>query len=539
MPAQRPRSSRRAASSGSASASSKSPRRSRARKPNPAAAKSERRLETNAPLKALFVAAECTPYAKTGGLADVVASLPKALRKLGHDARIVIPLYRSIDRRRHGIEFERTACVHMGGGIEHWIGVQRATLDGGVPVWFVEFDAYFGRDGIYNDSVHGDYADNAFRFAMLSKAALQICKDAGFIPDVMHAHDWHTALVPVFLKTWDRVLSPLSHTASVLTIHNIGYQGKYPAVVFPYIGVTYDHFTPHKFEDYGQVNLLKAGIAFADKLTTVSPRHREEILTPDGGMGLAPYLNARSADLTGILNGADYEKWSPERDPFIAARYSRDDIRGKALCKADLQRKMGLYEDPRTPVFGIVSRFAHQKGFGLLMEALPRALNTMVMQVVVLGMGDGGTEDFFRWLASAYPRRAAAYIGFSVELSHVIEAGSDFFLMPSLYEPCGLNQIYSMKYGTLPVVRAVGGLDDTVKNYNEADGSGTGFKFWQPTGQALYDTIGWAVSTWFDRPHHIRQLQANAMAEDFSWDKSAQAYVDVYRAAIAARRAMP
>lgn len=514
-------------------------KRSRVKRDNLPASVSEPKRRSASPLKVLLVAAECSPYAKTGGLADVVASLPKVLRKMGHDARIVIPLYRSIDRRRYGIEFERSACVHMGAGVEHWIGVQRATLDGGVPVWFVEFDAYFGRDGIYNDSVHGDYADNAFRFAMLSKSALQICKDAGFIPDVMHAHDWHTALVPVFLKTWDRILSPLSQTASVLTIHNIGYQGKYPASVFPYIGVTYDHFTPNKFEDYGQVNLLKAGIAFADKLTTVSPRHREEILTPDGGMGLAPYLNARSADLVGILNGADYEKWNPETDPFIAARYSRHDIRGKSLCKADLQRRMGLHADGRTPVFGIVSRFAHQKGFGLLMEALPRALNTMVMQVAVLGMGDGGTEDFFRWLASAYLGRVGVHIGFSVELSHVIEAGSDFFLMPSLYEPCGLNQIYSMKYGTLPIVRAVGGLDDTVKNYNEADGSGTGFKFWQATGQALYDTIGWAVSTWFDRPHHIRQLQANAMAEDFSWDKSAQAYVDVYRAAMAARRAMP
>lgn len=492
----------------------------------------------NSSYKILFVASECTPYAKTGGLADVVASLPKALRALGHDARIMIPLYRSIDRQRFALRFEQSACVHMGGGVEHWVGVWSGILDDGIPVWFVDFEAYFGREGIYNDPLHGDYIDNAYRFALLSKAALQISKDTGFIPDIMHVHDWHTALVPAFLKTWDRILSPLSGTASVLTIHNIGYQGKYPAAVFSYIGVGYEHFTSNKFEDYGQVNLLKAGIAFADKLTTVSPRHREEILTADGGMGLAPYLNARSADLVGILNGADYNQWNPATDPFIAARYSREDIRGKSFCKADLQRRMGLAVDPKAPVFGIVSRFAHQKGIGLLMEALPLALDTMIMQVAVLGMGDSAAEDFFRWLTARYPERVGSYIGFSVELSHVIEAGSDFFLMPSLYEPCGLNQIYSMKYGTLPIVRAVGGLDDTVRNYNEQDGSGTGFKFWAATGRALYDTIGWAVSTWFDRPHHIRQLQANAMAEDFSWDKSARAYLEVYRQAIEARRSV-
>ncbi len=486
-------------------------------------------------LKILFVASECAPYAKAGGLADVVAALPKTLRQMGHDARIVMPLYAAIDRARYGIGFLQPVCVHMGNGEEQWIGLHGGRLDGEVPVWFVDCDRYFGRPGLY-DEAGGEYGDNAFRFALLSKAATQICKDTGFIPDVMHAHDWPAALAPVFLKTWDRILSPLSATASVLTIHNIGYQGVYHASVFPYIGVGWEHFVPERFEDHGNVNLLKAGVAFADALTTVSPAHAREILEPIGGMGLAPHLDARRADLTGILNGTDYDHWNPETDPFIPAHYSLKDLSGKAACKADLQKRMGLAERPDWPLFGIVSRFAPQKGFGLLAECLPDALRQMLFQVVVLGTGDPWMENVFRGLAAAWPGRVACHIGFSNELSHWIEAGSDFFLMPSLYEPCGLNQMYSMKYGTLPVVRATGGLDDTVENYNEKTGLGTGFKFWEPAAAAVCDTVGWAVSTWFDRPHHIAKLRRNAMQQNFSWETSAAEYVRVYEHAVAARR---
>ncbi|MBU1694178.1 MAG: glycogen synthase GlgA [Verrucomicrobia bacterium] len=504
----------------------------RARSPRPGAP----RKRTTAPKrKVLFVASECAPYAKVGGLADVVAALPKTLRRMGHDARIVLPLYASMDRTQYGIRFLRSACVHMGKGEEQWIGVHGASLDGGVPVWFVEYDRFFGRPGLYDDA-GGEYGDNAFRFALLSKAALQICKDSGFIPDVMHAHDWPTALVPVFLKTWDRVLSPLSATASVLTIHNIGYQGVYHASAFPYIGVGGEHFAPDRFEDHGKINLLKAGIFFADALTTVSPGHAREIVEPVGGMGLAPRLDARRADLTGILNGADYDHWNPETDPLIPARYSARDLSGKGACKAALQRRMGLAERPDWPLFGIVSRFAPQKGFGLLVECLQAALGQMAFQLAVLGTGDPWMENYFGGLAAAWPGRVACHVGFSNELSHWIEAGSDFFLMPSLYEPCGLNQMYSMKYATLPVVRATGGLDDTVENYDEATDGGTGFKFWQPTASALQNTIGWAVSTWFDRPRHIARLRRNAMREDFSWEHAVAEYVNVYERAIAARR---
>jgi len=487
-------------------------------------------------LRILFVSSECAPFAKTGGLADVVAGLPKALRRLGHDVRVLIPLYSFIDRATYRIKPVGTVCVHMGAGIEHWVGVHQTLLDDEVPVWFLDYNAYFGRPGIY-DGPLGHYMDNAFRFGFLSKAALQICKDFQFIPHIMHAHDWPTATVPAFLKTWDRVLSPLSNTASVLTIHNIGYQGKYDAVVMPYFGFGAEHFTPEKFEDYGKTNLLKGGIWFADALTTVSPTHAKELLNPIGGQGLAPFLNNRRDDLFGILNGADYSQWNPATDTHIPARFTAKDMTGKAACKAELQRQFRLEQRPDLPLFGIVSRFAHQKGFNLLREALPAALNNMVLQCVILGNGDSDTENFVSWLSTAYPRRVGAHIGYSVDLSHLIEAGSDFFLMPSLYEPCGLNQIYSLKYGTLPVVRATGGLDDSVDNYNEATGTGTGFKFWEPSGLALYYCIGWAVSTWFDRPHHITALRQHAMAQNFDWATSARQYVGVYQHAL--KRAEP
>jgi starch synthase len=492
---------------------------------------SSEKQELDSPLKILFVASECTPFAKVGGLADVVASLPKILRLHGHDARVLIPLYSSIDRVKYRIEFEQSCCVHMGNREEQWIGLNRAQLDGQVPVWFVDCERFFGRPGIY-DQPWGEYTDNAFRYALLSKAALQVCKDTGFVPDVMHCHDWPTALVPVFLKTWDRELSPLSDAASVLTIHNIGYQGVYHPSAFSYIGVGTEHFHPDKFEDHGNINLLKAGIFFADAITTVSPTYALEILGPAGGRGLAPYVFNRRADLYGILNGADYEHWDPGTDPNIPDRYSADNLLGKAVCKAALQKRMGLEVRSDWPILGIVSRFAQQKGIDLIRQALPWALNHMLFQLVVLGQGDSSAEEFFRWLAAQQRGRVGIHIGFSNELSHWIEAGSDFFLMPSIYEPCGLSQMYSLKYGTIPIVRATGGLEDTVENYNQSTGEGTGFKFLDPTPQALHDTIGWAISTWFDRPHHIAQIRRAAMVQDFSWEKSVHQYEVVYRSAI-------
>jgi len=481
--------------------------------------------------RVLFVTPECAPLAKVGGLADVVAALPKTLRRMGCDVRVVMPLYSSIARQRHGIQVDGSACIHLGGGVEHWVGVHTGRLDGDVPVWLVDFADYFARPGIYGDS-GGEYRDNAFRFALLSKAALQLCKDRAFLPQVMHLHDWPAALSAVFLKTWDRIASPLSTCASVLTIHNIGYQGKYPGDAFGYFGVGQEHFNSETFEDYGQVNLLKAGVRFADAITTVSPTHLHEILSPEGGLGLAPYLTSRTQEMTGILNGVDYEHWSPEVDPLLPARYSAHDMQGKAVCKETLQRYLGLEPRPDLPLFGIISRLAPQKGIDLLARTLPAALTNLELQLAVLGNGEPEYEDFFRWLQWGHRGRAACHIGFSEELSHMIEGGADFFLMPSLYEPCGLNQIYSMRYGTLPVVRTTGGLKDTVESYDQDSGEGTGFRFDDTTDSALYNTIAWAVSTWFERPDDIQRLRRQAMARDFSWDASARQYLEVYGRAV-------
>lgn len=475
----------------------------------------------------LFITSECTPLAQTGGLGDAVAGLSKALVKRGHDVRIVMPLYGRINRDHYGITFSHPCCVHFGNGEEVWIGVFTGKLDGLVPIWFVDYARYFGGHDIYNGE------EDAYRFGVLSKAALQICKDNNFIPHVAHVHDWMTSMSAVFLKTWDRVLSPLSSTASVLTIHNIGYQGKFSPAALSFYGLGGDYLQPDRFEDFGGINLLKAGIQYADVVTTVSPNYANEIRGPIGGMGLAPYLNNRGERVTGILNGVDTTVWNPETDKHLPARYSRTNLAGKAECKRALQERFGLEVNPKIPIFAIVSRFAPQKGFDLLRGALPEALRNMVMQVVVLGTGDPFTENFFRWLSGAFPGRANAHIGFSPELSHLIEAGSDFFLMPSIYEPCGLNQMYSSLYGTLPIVRATGGLDDTVENYDEANNTGTGFKFWEISDRALYYTIGWAVSTWFDRPHHYAALQQRGMARDFTWEASARQYENTYDYAVA------
>jgi starch synthase len=482
--------------------------------------------------RVLLISSECTPLAQTGGLGDMVSGLSKALKKRGHDVRVVMPLYQSIDRAKHGITFSRSCCVHFGKGEEVWVGIFEAKLDGEVPIWFIDYARYFDRPYIYDDQ------EDCFRFGVLSKAALQVCKDMAWIPHVAHVHDWMTSMAAVFLKTWDRVLSPLSHTASVLTIHNIGYQGKFSPSVLPFYGLGGDYMAPDRFEDFGMINLLKAGIQYADAVTTVSPTYANEIRGPIGGMGLAPYLANRGEHVSGVLNGVDTTVWNPATDKYLPACYSHDNMAGKAACKQALQERFGLTVDPKIPLFGIVSRFAPQKGFDLIRGALPQAMRDMVMQVVVLGTGDPFTENFFRWLHGAFPKGANAHIGFVPELSHLIEAGSDFFIMPSLYEPCGLNQMYSSLYGSLPLVRATGGLDDTVENYNEGAGTGTGFKFWEISGRALFYTIGWAVSTWYDRPHHYQAMQKQGMTEDFTWDSSASHYEDVYDHAIRHRAAL-
>lgn len=490
---------------------------------------------TVAPRRVLLVASECAPYAKCGGLGDVVASLPKALRQLEIDARIVMPLYASISKEKHSLQAEPPLRVRCGNGEVNDCGVWRGLAGGEVPIWFVEHDRFFGRAGIYDDNGH-EYGDNAFRFGLLGMAAMQMCQSQNWPPDVVHAHDWPTAILMPQVHAWRQAGLPTGRVASVLTIHNQSYQGYVHPSVMSYLGLGAEYFTPDGIEAWGQLNLLKGGINFADAITTVSPTYAREVLSEPGGQGLSTYLQRREAEFSGILNGADYDVWNPETDWRIPANYRADSLIGKAICKRELQAELGLPENPAAPLFGIVTRLAAQKGTGLMRAALPRAIDQMNMQLAVLGSGDADDENFFRWLARTYPDRVSVEVGYSEDLAHRIQAGADFFLMPSLFEPCGLAQMYAMCYGALPVVHATGGLEDTIVQYNQGEGQGTGFKFYTPSDSAFYDTIGWAVSTWYDRPSHVTQMREQAMRVRFDWATSAQRYVEVYRRAVASRR---
>ncbi len=487
-------------------------------------------------LKIVMLASECVPYAKTGGLADVVGSLPQILKALGHEVIVIMPKYSAINGPRHGLRrFWDSLGVWMGTDIE-WCAVDIAD-NRGVTTYFIESHKHFGRPGFYHDADCNDYRDNPQRYGFLTRAGLQLCRDLGFAPDIVHVHDWQTALGPGYLKIWHWNDPMLSHAASVLTIHNIAYQGKYHASAYEYLGLQWGNFTADKFEDYGAINFLKGGIQYADAVNTVSPTYAEETRTPAMGYGMAPYLTDRGDSYWGILNGVDYTEWNPTTDRLISARYTASDMSGKAICKKELQKRLHLSEEPGTPIIGVVSRLASQKGLDLLAEKIEEIVSTMRVQFAILGSGDKGLEGFFGALPARYAGRIGVHIGYDNEIAHWIEAGADLFVMPSLYEPCGLNQLYSLKYGTLPIVRATGGLNDTVQQYDEATGSGTGFKFWDPSARALYNTIGWALSTYFDRPQHFQQMIQRAMSQDFSCEDSARHYVRLYDHAISRKAA--
>jgi len=489
----------------------------------------------NKPLKIAFISSECVPFAKTGGLADVVGSLPRALLELGHKPVVIMPGYSALKTgsRKVTRTFESLG-VWMGNTLE-WCAVDQVEIDE-VTVYFIRCDKFFDRQGFYHDEKFRDFYDNPFRFGFFTRAALQLLIDLQQPVDILHCHDWQTALAPAYLKIWHWNNSILGSTASVLTIHNIAYQGIYPVDCYDYLGLQNENFTPDKFEDHGKINFLKGGIQYADMITTVSPGYAMETRQPEFAHGMALYLNDRGDSYEGILNGVDYNIWNPESDKLIPSRFSSRDLSGKEKCKRALQDRMGLDSNSDIPLFGVVSRFADQKGLHLLADSIVSILDNMLVQIVVLGSGDPELESFFRSLPGRYPGRFASYIGYSDELAHWIEAGSDGFIMPSLYEPCGLNQIYSLRYGTLPIVRATGGLNDTVDQYDEETGSGTGFKFSEPSSSAVYYSIGWAVSTWFDRREHFVCMQKAAMDKRFSWDESASEYVNVYRKALAKKK---
>lgn len=478
----------------------------------------------------LMVSSEATPFAKSGGLGDAVSALSAALAKAGHDVRLLIPRYASISLKR----LESTGLVLSisgGSGRERKAALYRAYVPGSTAeVFFLDCESYYGREGFYGDKATVDYADNPERFAFLCRASFALCAELGWTPDIFHAHDWQGSVVPAALCL-ERRAGAFIRSASVLTIHNLGYQGVYPKESFASMGLPWDEFHASGFEFYGKLNMLQAGIVKADCLTTVSPTYAREIQTPHFGFGFDGLLRHRSADLVGILNGVDLDEWDPETDLRIAARYSADRLEGKAECKAALQKAFGLEVTPDKPLIGMVGRLTDQKGTGELFgpqygSARDICLD-MDIQMAIVGTGEKWCEDELRSLSSKLSNLKAK-IGFDENLAHMVESGSDFFLMPSRYEPCGLNQMYSLRYGTLPIVHRTGGLADTVENYNQDTGDGTGFMFDDLTPRSIYDTVGWAVWAWYNRPEHIAQMRRRAMGRRFSWADSAREYEKLY-----------
>jgi len=488
-------------------------------------------------LKIMMLASEGVPFIKTGGLADVVGALPAALGALGHEVIVILPKYGRIDAQKFELELAHSPMGVWMGDSEEWCAVYQAGGAVKIKTYFIEALKYFARDGIYHDAEFHDYDDNPRRYAFFTQAALQFCKDIGFAPDVVHAHDWHTALACAYLKIWHWNDPVLGAAASYLTIHNIGYQGVYDIKDYDYTGLQRDNLVSDKFEDHGRMNYLKGGIYYADGLNTVSPKYALETRTPEMGHGLAPYLNNKGDNYIGILNGVDYDQWDPATDELIPTNYGPGKMDGKRISKKALQERFGLDEESDVALIGSVSRFATQKGLDIFAKVIESIIENMRVQFVILGSGNKELEKYFERLPARYPGRVGVHIGYDNGLAHWIEAGADFFLMPSRYEPCGLNQIYSLKYGTLPIVRATGGLDDTVEQYSEATGAGTGFKFHEASAQAIYYTVGWAVSTYYDRAEHYLKMQQQAMKQCFSWETSAKAYEDAYRRTIRRKKA--
>ena len=474
-------------------------------------------------MKIAMIASEATPFSKTGGLADVIGTLSVALARLGHELSVVVPAYRSALQGDFKLTEIGRVSVPLNGQERDGI-VLEAVLGHGATVYLIRADEYFDRDFLYGGP-DADYSDNAERFTFFSRAALEVLRRNPV--DIVHCHDWQTALAPVFLRAHSERYPEIAGAGTVFTIHNLGFQGLFSPSIWPLLDLDRRFFTPPFLEFYGNVNFLKGGLIFADKITTVSPSYAREILTPEQGFGLEGVLRERSADLSGIINGVDEREWNPWTDRFLACHYGENTLAIKADCKAALQRAVGLPEEPDTPLVGMISRLTLQKGFDLI-EQIFDALLARDVQVVLLGSGEARFESFFRTAAARNSGRVAVEIGFNDSLAHRIEAGADLFLMPSRYEPCGLNQMFSQKYGTIPIVRAVGGLRDTVRDYDPAAGTGTGFVFTPYESQALLSAIERALAVFGDKPAWTA-LQRRAMAMDFSWERSAKLYGDLYQ----------
>jgi starch synthase len=476
-------------------------------------------------MRVLMIASECVPFAKTGGLADVVGALPRALTNLGHRVDVVIPRYRGITA---GALAGRVAVSLEGRLVDADV---YATDDRGVRFVFIDRPEYFDRAQLYGIG-NDDYPDNPARFALLNRAALEWAASSGEPYDVVHAHDWQAGIAPVLLAREFRATDAFRHAAAVFTIHNLAYQGVFDAGWLPRLGLARELMHVDALEYWGRISFLKAGIVFSRLITTVSPQYAKEIQTPPFGFGFDGILRSRTGDLIGILNGIDYDQWDPGRDRYLPVPYDATHLEGKDAAKRLVLETFGLPTDDEVrqrPLVAMISRLVDQKGFDLLSE-IAQKLPSLGASFVLLGTGEPRYEDLWRTLAQRYPDRIGARIGFDEALAHRIEAGADVFLMPSRFEPCGLNQMYSLRYGTVPVVRATGGLYDTVRNFDPATGAGTGFTFEPYSALALLQTLQSALRTYQNRPVW-RRLQVAGMEQDFSWAGSARKYAAAYERA--------
>ena len=478
------------------------------------------------PLRLLLISSEVEPFAKTGGLADVAGALPQALATLGHDVRVLMPKYRGVER--HGTLRTAVPRVRVPVGDRTTEGaLLEGRLGHAVPVYFLAHDHYYDRPALYGTG-QGDYLDNCERFIFFCRGALEALRALGWTPHVIHANDWQSGLVPVYLETLYKDDPALGEVGTLFTIHNLAYQGVFWHFDMPLTGLGWDLFTPAGLEFYGKLNFLKGGLVFADVLNTVSKTYAQEIQTAEFGCGLEGVLQYRRADLHGVVNGIDVAAWDPATDRDLTKPYSAEDLAGKAACKQALAQELGIEADG-APIIGIVSRLAAQKGLDLVLEALPELVEAG-FELVLLGAGEPGLETAFGQAARASRGRIAIRTGFDGALARRIYAGADMFLMPSRYEPCGLGQMISMRYGTIPIVRRTGGLADTVVEARPARRTGTGFGFAEPTARALLEAATRALAA-YREPALWRQLQRNAMAQDFSWPASAREYVALYRKA--------
>ena len=477
-------------------------------------------------MRVLFVTPEVTPFSGTGGLGEVSAALPKALRKKGLQVSVLSPFYRSASEQSNQLAQALSPLKFRLGSKQLTANLLQMTGHDGVRQLFIDIPKLYDRSGLYGDGDAG-FADNAERFAVLSKSAVAISQQYDMAFEVVHCHDWQSALMPMYRRTVKTKASERGKQAVVFTIHNMAFQGVTPLSEASRLGIPKSYSTEKGLEFYGNLNLMKAGILYSDVVTTVSPKYASEICTEEFGCGLDGLLTQRRDNLHGILNGVDYGVWSPEHDQCLEYQYDAQNQNGKRRCKAALQARFGLAIRPRIPLLGVVSRLAEQKGTDLLIPALDELVEKHDIQAVILGTGENGLEQSCRDLAARHPSKVAVKIGYDVRLAHEIFAGADLYPMPSRFEPCGLSQLYAMRYGAIPIVRDTGGLHDTVQDYNPETGKGTGFHFKDATVESLVAGISRALDE-FGVARNWRRLVATAMGVDFSWDRAADSYIDVY-----------